>query len=292
MRALVIGGDGLVGNALANALAKRGDSVTATTRRRHRDDRLFLDLRHSGEVVLPRVDVAIFCAALTSFERCRDNEALAREINVAGTSALARRLVDAGTHVVLLSTAAVFDFQTPHVPAKAVVHPTSAIGKIKAEAEAAFGEFGASASILRLTKVLTPETALFVNWIASLWQRQHIVAFSDHHIAPLSLDRVTDGAIAVSENRGGGVYQLSGAYDLSYFDAARFLARRIRVNEAFVHNACAADSGIPPGEICRFTSLDGSRLAGLTGWQMPDPYDVLETVYGPIIDAHRDAEAP
>jgi dTDP-4-dehydrorhamnose reductase len=124
-----------------------------------------------------------------------------------------------------------------------------------------------------------------VNWIASLWQRQHIVAFTDHHIAPLSLDLVTAGVIAACEKRSGGIYQLSGAYDLSYFDAARFLARRLKVNEAFVHSARAADSGIPPGEICRFTSLDGSRLAGLTGWKMPDPYDVLEAVYGPSIDA-------
>ena len=282
----MVGGDSLVGNALAKTLAERGDVVTATTRRQGRDDRLlFLDLVDSKDVPLPRVDVAIFCAAVTSFERCRIDEPLARRTNVTGTFALARRLVDAGAHAVLLSTAAVFDFQSPHIAAEAPVRPSSAIGKVKAEAEAAFREFGGRASIVRLTKVLTPKTALFVNWMASLWQHQRIVAFTDHHIAPLALDRVTSDLITVCDTLSGGIHQLSGARDISYFDAARFIARRMEVDESYVRGALAIESNILPGEVCRFASLDGSRLAGLTGKKMPDPYDVLEAVYGPTIEA-------
>jgi dTDP-4-dehydrorhamnose reductase len=286
MRVLVIGGDGLIGDALTNALEKRGDNVTATTRRLlPNGNRLFLDLQNFQDVPLPRVDVAVFCAAVTTFDRCRKNKPLARRTNVTGTSALARRLVDAGAHIILLSTTAVFGFHNPHVPAETVVNPSSAIGEFKAEAEAAFRGFGALASILRLTKVLTAETALFANWVASLAQHQHIVAFTDHHIAPLTLERVTNDIIAICERCSGGIYQLSGARDISYFDAARFLARRMKVHETYVHGARAIDSNIPPGEVCRFTSLDGSRLAKITGRKMPEPEEVLEAVYGPKIDA-------
>jgi dTDP-4-dehydrorhamnose reductase len=287
MRVLVIGGDGLIGGALTNALEKRGDIVIATTRRPlHKGGRLFLDLQNTKAVPVPRVDVAIFCAAVTTFDRCRQNKPLARRTNVTGTSELARRLVDTGAHVLLLSTTAVFGFHKPLVPADAVVNPSSAIGEFKAEAEAAFREFGALASILRLTKVLTAETALFANWMTTLTQHQHIVAFTDHHIAPLTLDRVTNDIIAICEDCSGGIYQLSGAHDISYFDAARFLARRMKVHETYVHGARAIDSDIPPGEVCRFTSLDGSRLAKLTGMKMPEPHDVLEAVYGPKVDKH------
>jgi dTDP-4-dehydrorhamnose reductase len=292
MRVLVVGGDGLIGNALTQAFTKRGDVVTATTRRpRHDDNLLFLDLRDSKQVILPRVDVAIFCAAVTSFERCRTDEPLARQTNVTGTFALAQRLVDEGAHVILLSTAAVFDFQSPHIAAEAPVRPSSAIGKIKAEAEKVFREFGTLASIVRLTKVLTPETALFVNWMASLWQHQRIVAFTDHHIAPLPLNRVTSDIITLCEDRPSGITQLSGARDISYFDAARFLARRMKVDEAYVRDARAIESDIPTGEICRFASLDGARLVKLTGREMPDPYDVLEAVYGPTIDTRYRPES-
>ncbi len=287
-RILVIGGDGIIGSALVKALEGRGDVVFATTRREGQNGigRLRLDLEDSDieSVNLPQADVAVFCAAVTGFGRCRTFPSLARQVNVTATSALARKLVSQGTRVILLSTTAVFDLQVPNVPANAPVRPLSIIGQVKAEAEAEFIKMGAAASILRLTKVLTKDAALFTNWMAALWQHQRVVAFSDLYIAPLTLDQVTNAVVTIFKDPSGGIYQISSAHDISYFEAARYLAQRMQLDVNYVRRELAIDNNIPSDEIARYTSLDSSRLAALTDQPPSSPYEVLELVYGPAID--------
>ena len=283
MRAIVIGGDSNIGTSLADTLASRGNRVWSTTRRAASESRnsVYLDLTSSdvGSISLPDADIAFFCAAITGFAACRKNESLARQVNVTSPLLLARRLVAAGTRVVLLSTSAVFDWRSPHVQASCPPCPVTVYGKLKAEAETAFSAFGAAASILRLTKVLTPTDSLFNNWIDDLRQERSVTAFSDHHMAPITLNDAVAALLAISHSSESGVFQISGAYDVSYYEAVLHLATRLDAERQRVTEARASENGVLPEEIIRSSSLETSRIGALTGWKAPDPYSVIDQVF-------------
>jgi dTDP-4-dehydrorhamnose reductase len=291
MKALVIGGDGTIGSALTKALVSRGDTVCKTTRRSALAERNATQLDLASFDVdalrLPEADVAFFCAAITSFAACRTNEGLARQVNVTTPALLARRLVAEGTRVVLLSTSAIFDWRSPHVRASRPPCPVTVYGKLKAEAETAFSAFGAAASILRLTKVLTPTDSLFNNWIDDLRQEKSVMAFSDHHMAPVTLNDAVAALLAISLSSERGVFQISGAHDVSYYEAALHLASRLGVERHRVIEARASENSVLPEEIIRYSSLDTSRIGALTGWKTPDPYSVIDKVFHGRFNALR-----
>lgn len=284
MHILVIGGDSAIGGPFIAAPRPAQLTITATTRRPQSvgRDRMFLDLaddRAVASMELPRCDVAFFCAAVNGFAVCRASPELARHVNIDSTATLVERLAAQGSHVVLLSSTAVFDFQRPHVKAETPTCPRTLHGELKAEAEKLFLKRGANGSVLRLTKVLTPDSKLVAGWITALRRRESIEAFSDLHIAPISLADARQAMLAVAQDRGGGIYQMSGARDITYLDLASHLAKMIGCPQHFVRPTRAVDANIPPAEIPRFTTLDCSRLEKLTGQQPSDPFKVIEAVY-------------
>lgn len=284
-RVLVIGVDSGLGRAAADALTARGDDVVGTTRRAQSTGpgaRLRLDLSDPDieKASLPPVDVAVICAAMARFTDCREQPELARRVNVTAPTVLGRRLTEAGTRVILLSTSAVFDGRTPHAQPDRPRTPRSAYGRLKAEAEAAILALGHKASILRLTKVLTPDMALVRGWLDALGRGQRIEAFADLTIAPLALEDVVQGLLGAIDDLGGGVYQLSGRNDISYFQFANHLATRLRVSPELVQTARAIDH-IPANELMRYTTLNTDRINKLTGWVAPGPFEVIDRVFGP-----------
>lgn len=291
MRAIVIGADGVVGTAIARMLSQRGDVVCGTTRRRSNvsASRPYLDLavENIDDVALPPVDVAFFCAAVVTFAECRLNPDLARRVNVQNTVALARRLVSAGTRVVTLSSSAVFDWSMPKVPADHPPCPVSKYGEIAAEAEAAILALGSGASVLRLTKLFTPELKTFVNWINKLSHAEEVTAFSDIHISPMTVDDALVGVQAILDDPSGGIYQVSGDADVSYYDVALELAERLDADPGLVIEGSAVAAGIPREEVPLYASLDASRVSKLTGWRSPTTEAVIDRIFGAAIERAR-----
>jgi dTDP-4-dehydrorhamnose reductase len=290
---LVIGSDGTIGSALAARLAQQGHVVYGTTRRKASvsEHRLFLDL--AGDVAaarLPPADIAFVCAGIVGFAACRVDIATAARVNVSGRLTLAERLVAAGTRVVLLSTSAVFDGRVPKSPAYRPPCPITVYGRLAAETEEAFGKFGAAVSILRLTKVLTSNASLFRGWIEKLARGGDVEAYVDHHFSPISIDDVLSALSVIMNDSSGGIFHVSGAADISYYEAACHLAMRMGRSGRSVIPRRAEDAGMLAEEIARFTSLDCSRLTALASWAPPRPYDVLDRVYGPQFEAARTSQ--
>ena len=288
--ALIVGIDSLIGAALADALIARGTVVIGTTRRARSGmpgSRMALDLAapDAGKAELPSVDVAVVCAAMAQFADCRERPELARRVNVSAPAALAARLVRNGARVVLLSTSAVFDCRSPRVPAEQRTSPKTAYGALKAEAEAAILALGPRACVLRLTKVMAPAMPLFVDWIGALRRNEPIEAFDDLTFSPIAMHDVLTALLAVLADGADGIYQVSGAQDISYAEAARHLARRIGARPDLVRAVRAVDRGIPESEVTRYTSLDAVRLCGLTRWTPPAAADVLDTVFRQLMAA-------
>jgi dTDP-4-dehydrorhamnose reductase len=290
MRCLIIGADGSIGGALALALGRCGHDVITTTRRTQAagDGSIFLD--PAGRLPdLPEVDVAVICAAMARLEECRRDPELARRVNVMAPLELGRSLRSAGARVILLSTAAVFDGNNAHVGESEKPMPRSAYGLLKAEAEARLLDLGALASVLRLTKVVKPNAGILSEWIARLGDGKTVRALSDRRLCPLTVAHAVDAVMALIENGEGGIYHASGAADVSYADAACFIARRIGVASDRVEAVCAVDES--EAELMPFTSLATSRLSRLSGFVPPEPLGVLGDVYGHEIEAARHARS-
>jgi dTDP-4-dehydrorhamnose reductase len=288
MRCLIIGADGSIGGALAHSLRTRVHNVITTTRRPEaaRHGSIFLDLA-SSLPDLPEADVAVICAAMARLEECRRDVELARRVNVTATLDLGRSLTRAGSRVILLSTAAVFDGDKGHVEESEKPKPRSAYGLLKAEAEARMLDLGSLASVLRLTKVIQPNAGIISQWIAELGEARTVRALSDRRLCPLSVAHAVDASLALIENGDGGIYHASGAADVSYADAARFVAESIGVPADRVEAVPAVENH--EAELMPFTSLATGRLSRLIGFVAPEPLDVLRDVYGREIDAARQA---
>lgn len=284
---LVVGGDSLIGAALAAALRARGDEVTSTSRREDRQAGVVrLDLADAEAVAsvdLPRADVAFLCAAMTRIADCRAAPELARRVNAEAPAVLATRLVAAGTRVVFLSTAAVLDGSAPLMAADSPAAPRSAYGRDKADAEAAILALE-GAAVVRFGKVVGASWGLVDDWIGKLSCGDPVSAFSDQRFAPLAVSDAVRVLLAVGDNGEGGVFQASGAADVSYAELARHLAGRIGADAALVREGSAAESGIPASEITPYASLDASRLQGLCGFEAPQPWSVIDAVFGPALE--------
>ncbi len=286
MRCLVIGADGSIGSALGLALGRRGHGVVTTTRRTEvaRHGSIFLDLARPLPD-LPELDVAIICAAMARLDECRRAPELAQRVNVTAPLELGRSFVRAGARVILLSTAAVFDGNEAHVEESAKPRPRSTYGRLKAEAEARLLDLGSLVSVLRLTKVLTPHAGVLSQWIAQLGDGKTVRALSDRRLAPLTVTHAVDAILALIENGEGGIYHASGAADISYADAARFVAVGIGVASDRIEAVHAAEEN--ETELMPFTSLATGRLSRLGSFVAPEPLSVLGDVYGREMEAVR-----
>jgi dTDP-4-dehydrorhamnose reductase len=291
MRALVLGADSGIGEALGEALAQRGDRVYGTTRRQERvaEDVLYLDLDQPESAVSswPEVDVAFICAAVTRFSDCRIQPERARRVNVTTPVAMSAHLAERGTRIIFLSTSAVLDCRAPRMQAIRSRAPTSAYGRLKAEAEAALLAIGPPATVLRLTKVLTPGMKLFADWIDALIHGNPVRAFSDLRFSPIALEHVVQALLVIADHRQAGIFQVSGASDISYADAAFHIARRLGVSDHLVEVCSAIDHGIPPEEITAYTSLETDRLAVLSGFVPPEPWPMIDAAIASLLDPAR-----
>jgi dTDP-4-dehydrorhamnose reductase len=117
-------------------------------------------------------------------------------------------------------------------------------------------------------------------WIAALHKGKSVTAFSDLHFCPISQDYAVEAIFAITEAGLPGIFHVSGAADLSYHRAALHFAKRMGLDESRIIEERAEDRGIPREEIATFTSLDASRYTALTGKLPPQPFEVLDAVYG------------
>ena len=271
---LVVGGDGLIGRALARRLEGEGRTVLATTRRHGcaAARRPHLELAQDPSAWTPPqpVSVAFLLAAAANQLSCCADPAASRRINVDHTVALARRLVSLGAFVVFTSTNLVFDGEEARYQTCAAPHPTSEYGRQKAEAEQALLALGPRVAIVRLTKVLAAEMPLIGRWVESLKAGQPVEAFTDLICAPMPVDFVAEALARIGAQARGGLFHLSGADEVSYADLARSLARRLGVDGALVRPTTSAAAGVTLQSLPKHSSLDAQDVA--ESFSLPPPH--------------------
>ena len=284
-KALVVGGDSLVGRALTAHLRRQAWAVAATTRRPGLATaaRPFLDLAAPGPdwagVLDQRFDVAYLVAAVARLAACAHDPQGSWLVNVTGTANLARRLVERGVRVIFLSTYQVFDGHRAFRRAEEPTAPVTVYGRQKAAAENAVlaaDQTGDAVAVLRLTKVLNDATPLFNDWAATMAAGRPITPFSDMTLAPVHAGLVASCLERIGRDGGGGVYQLSATRDVSYADAADRLAARMGVSADLVRPASWRESGVLAEPPASNTTLDMRRIVDEFGVASPDPWTAID----------------
>lgn len=272
--ALVVGADGLIGRALADHLVLAGRQVVETTRRVDiiGERRTFLDLSEDISNWTPpcRISIAYICAGVSSIEHCQKYASQSENVNVHNTFELAKVLVKSGSFVVFPSTNLVYDGSVPFRKANDPVCPLTEYGRQKAEAEGRLLALGNLISIVRFTKILTPETQLFKGWLKSLRNNEAIHPFSDMVMAPVPLFFAVDVLRCVADMRLSGIVQVSGERDVTYEEFSRCIARCIGASPSLVQAIKSEKSGIIPETAPKHTTLDTAKLKRVLGVQPPN----------------------
>ena len=272
---LIVGSDGTIGQRLVMALQTAGENVLQTTRYRGLKDeqRIFLDLSEDmGQWALPPdpIKTAILCAAVTSLEKCRINPDYSRKVNVNGTVALAKRLVDSGGFVVFISTNLVFDGQKPFAKSTDPVNPLTEYGRQKVEAESLLSKLGNKVSIVRFSKILSADTPIFHDWIRDLKAGKEIHPFFDMVMSPVPLAFAVDVLFKVAMMQTPGIMQVSAEQDISYAEAALRIARKLGLDEKLINPVSYRESGIEFAPL--HTTLNVSRLRSELGMVPPEVF--------------------
>jgi dTDP-4-dehydrorhamnose reductase len=280
--ALIVGADGLLGRALADALPASGWNVITTTRRTGEmpDQNIFMDL--SGDVAEWQppsgVGAAFLCAAVTSLTACRENPGQSARVNVESTFLIAKKLAESGAFVIFPSTNLVFDGSAPRCHAEAPVQPQTEYGRQKSEAERRI--LGLErAAVVRFTKIVWPGMPLVCGWISDLKSGRVIRPFSDMVLSPIPLSLAVDVLVQVAEKKLAGVMQASGGRDISYADLARRIAARFGAPPELVQPVRTKDSGIQIEAAPAYTTLDTARLESELGIRAPDVWETIDSVF-------------
>jgi len=286
-RALVIGGDGLIGAALGARLAARGWQVLSTTRRAATAarDRLLLDLADDVRDWQPPADLALayLCAGVTSIAQCEADPSGTRRINVEALCSVACQLLAAGAFVVFPSTNLVFDGALPRRAADDPVGPLTEYGRQKADLEQRLLAAGEQTAVVRLTKVLSPDSRFLREWVTKLRAGETIHPFADMVMAPVTLRLATEALLQVGTRRASGITQVSALEDVTYEAAARRLAMRLGVAAELVQPIRTADAGIAPAAAPRHTTLDPTRLGQELGLSPPHAGETLDEIYAQMM---------
>jgi dTDP-4-dehydrorhamnose reductase len=278
---LIVGADGQIGRELLAGLPRQCISALGTTRHRERvgPDRIYLDLEDDlgGWQCPGNIRSAVLAAAVTRLDVCERAPDAARRINVTANLALADRLADRGIPVLFLSSNQVFDGSRPHRRADEPTSARTMYGRQKAEVERYLLERYDNASILRLTKVVTPQLPLLCQWSSALRAGSPVRPFRDVVIAPLPAGFVVETIARMIERRPAGVMQASGPRDVPYADVALHIARRLGADPALVQPQDSSAAGLLPIFAPRNTTLDTSRLRDELGLIPPEPWPIIDS---------------
>jgi dTDP-4-dehydrorhamnose reductase len=239
----------------------------------------YLDLAEVGPSLqaLPEIEVAVICGGISQFAECRRDPELARRVNVLGPRKLVEWLENRSARTILLSTSAVFDGKIPQVRAEDTRNPQSLYGKTKVEAEDAVLSSSGGA-VLRMTKLVSSNSPLLKGWNDSLAKGLPVRAFHDHSLSPIQSDAVIEAIGAMIELKASGLFQVSGCCDISYYDAATYIGRRLGQPDSLIQARSARES-LPDEEVFAYTSLDCRRLEALIGYDSPTPESVIDAIF-------------
>jgi dTDP-4-dehydrorhamnose reductase len=279
-RALVVGGDSLVGSVLRAHCRALGLRVEGSSRRPG-SQALSFDLSDPDFTPFEHTnyDTAFICAAVTDMRACQDDPGLTRQVNVVNTIELMRRLADRGTHMVFLSSSQVFDGEMPAPAEDAATAPKNEYGAQKLAVEQAIARHELPAAVLRVTKILAAHpVGVFKGWFEALAKGNPIQAATNMALSPVMVDDVAEAAARLASARHRGIWHLSARDEVVYFEAARLMAGMRHLPASLVTGEPVTEAQVPSIYRHRYVTLSSEKIArslDMPGKRAGDVLDML-----------------
>ena len=232
-KVMVVGGTGLVGNALVRAWGARGADVAVATYRRHASGGfLQLDMRDAGRVAellqRHRPSVVAVPAANPFVDYCERHPAETRDVNVNGTLNVARACRDLGARMIFYSSDYVYDGAKGVYTEEDETCPINEYGRQKAEAERGVLAADPRNLVLRTSGAYgwqwEPKNfALQVR--AKLSAGESLAVADDVRYNPTYVENLAEITVALVEAGAGGIFHVVGAEEIVRSEFASRVAR-------------------------------------------------------------------
>lgn len=231
---LVIGVDGLIGNAIWQKVRDFYPGASGTSRK-GTDGLPFFDIRSSSFEEIDRPFThAFLTGANPNIRACELDPAGTAACNLGGTIELARWFAARGIQPILFSTDYVFDGIQGSYSEEAPLSPLNQYGWQKAELERTVSEATSGFYLMiRLGKVFLRKGAgggLLGEMADLLRRKEKVRAAADQIFTPVLLDDVVDGIFRLVQLKSNGLYNLGGVEKWSRFDLAREIAQHLKAD--------------------------------------------------------------
>ena len=223
MKIIVFGADSFIGKKISNYLEEDEFEICRTTRNQNaiKNSQVFYDLNDLSKLhFVKHGDFAIICFGISSIRVCQDNPEIAWNLNYTKTIQLMNTLDAKGVRVIYLSSSSVFEGQDIICDVGQIRSPVSNYAKIKCAVEDRIFETKLSEnfSVLRLTKVLSPDHKIFLHWEKEFLRNGNIKAFNNRFIYPVSPREVYNVIRQLIINQKTGLFQIKGDKKISFFE--------------------------------------------------------------------------
>ena len=236
----------MVGRHFNSSLPADSFKVVETSRIQELKEKEYLDLvDHDSinELPLVGVDHAVIFASITNQEICNKDPELANKVNVEGTIKLLERLTENKIHIIFPSTSLVFNGMTSAKTDLIGFDPIGVYGKNKYLVERKIvNSFRENTAILRLSKIINKDFQIFHNWCEALSNNEDIHPFNDLNFSPVSIQIVIEVIFKLLKNNASGIYNLSSYNQLTYAQAALYLATKFNQEQSNVSPIKALES--------------------------------------------------
>ena len=224
-RILIIGSDSEIGSYTLNKYKKLGVKVDGTSKRNNinENDKIKFDLLDKKfPFDFDDYDKCLICAGINKIDYCNKNPLQARNVNVLSIIRLIEECKKNNIYVTYLSSVSVFDGTRSFYQVNDKPIPFTKYGKFKLEVEKfIINNYLEKSSILRLSKVISPDTPIIKKWLNEYAAGKPIYAYRDKFIAPVSIKDVFLKLNILLSAKKSGIYHLSGKNDISFFDFSK-----------------------------------------------------------------------
>jgi dTDP-4-dehydrorhamnose reductase len=257
---IVLGAAGMLGRAVTEALAARGESYAALGR-----DSVDLSREATLAAIPDRSRLVINCTGWTNVDGAESQEAEATAVNGTGVGQLAERCREIGARLVHYSTDYVFSGQAsaPYRVDEPRA-PLNAYGRSKAAGEVLLESSGADYILIRTSWVYAPWGKNFVRTILGLAaKRPSLRVVSDQLGRPSSAEQLASGTLQLLDAGARGTFHLSDAGQCTWHELACAVVERAKLPCQV--DPCSSAEYPSPAVRPSYSVLDLSRAEALIG---------------------------
>ncbi len=246
---MVIGGTGLVGNALLRAWSAQGAQVAAATYHSHASGGfLQLDMRDLGKVrallSAHRPTVVAVPAANPYVDYCELHPEETRRVNVEGTLHVAQVCRELGARMIFYSSDYVFDGVKGHYTEEDVPCPINEYGRQKSETERGVLAADPRNLVIRTAGAYGWQWELknFVLQVRkNLSEGKPMRVAGDVRYNPTYVENLAEITVALIEAGASGIFHVVGATEIARAEFAQRAARAFGLDAALIQT-------VPVGE--------------------------------------------